>query len=122
MGYLVELSTNRFVDDGMIVAMNIAPHAANTIEIPSPFRIEQPTTLGAFDEERFVLSHLCERVPNVMTIPQSNIIEAIEMVHKTTLFQGDGRSVYLPAEQILNRFNHFGDNKHCHLNCDSTIR
>src|SRR5690349_14216981 len=68
MSDLVELLANGRVDLRMSMAMHVAPQAADAVDISTPLHVDQRAALGPLDEQRLVLGHLRERVPDVVAI------------------------------------------------------
>jgi len=69
VGHLRRLGCEGRIEPRVPVAVHRAPHARRAVEIPSPFRVDEPRPLAPLDEERLVLTHLRERVPHVLAIP-----------------------------------------------------
>ena len=74
MGHAIELLANRGVDSRMMVAVDVAPHAAGAVEILAAVDVDQPAAFGPRDDERLVLRHLREGMPMVAAIPVDELV------------------------------------------------
>ena len=64
MGYPFELLFDGCIDGRMIVAVHGAPQATDSIQVAIAIDIDQLTTIGLLDNQRLVVGHLGECVPD----------------------------------------------------------
>jgi hypothetical protein len=69
VGHLGELGGDRRVEPRVAVPVDVAPHARGAVEVTAAVGVDEPRALAALDEQRFVLLHLGERVPDVVAVP-----------------------------------------------------
>ena len=69
MGDSVELVAEGRVQAGVPVAVDIAPQAADAIDVLATMDIDQRAPLCPIDDQGFVLRHLSKGVPDKLTIP-----------------------------------------------------
>ena len=72
---LIELLTNRRIDSRMPVAVHITPQATHAIDKRSAMNIDQSATFRALDQQRLVLGHLREGMPDVLAIPAKQVVD-----------------------------------------------
>src|SRR6478609_280280 len=83
MRHTTHLLTNCRVYLRMVVAVNVAPHAARAINVRSAVDVDESTTLGALDHERLVIRHLRKGMPMMLAIPIANFVASSFVVHPT---------------------------------------
>src|SRR5262245_36537878 len=69
---LVELTTDRLIEFGDAVAVDIAPQRRDTIDVPVAVEVLEPAALGALDDEGRLSAvglHRRERMPDVLAVP-----------------------------------------------------
>ena len=69
MSDLIQLFVNRLIDCGMLMAVDVAPQAADSIDIDIAVDVSQGTAQSTMDDEWFIAGHLRKGMPNVVTIP-----------------------------------------------------
>ena len=69
MRHAVQLLARGRVELGVAMPMNVAPQAANPVEIIVAVDIRKRTAPRPLYNQRFVFSHLREGVPNVAAVP-----------------------------------------------------
>ena len=69
MGDAIQLLAHRRIDRRMAMPVQIAPQAAHPVEQTPPVDRGQPASLGPLNDQRLVLGHLGEAVPNVGDVP-----------------------------------------------------
>ena len=69
----IELRANGRIDSRVAVAMDIAPQAADPIEIAVASGIVKPATRGSFNHQRPVVGHLRKRMPVVALVPVAKL-------------------------------------------------
>ena len=67
--HFVELGSNGRVDLRMAMAVDVAPQAADAVDVPVSLDIDQHAALGPLDHKRLVFGHLREGVPDVGAVP-----------------------------------------------------
>src|SRR4051812_29668060 len=77
----IELLTNRRVDTRVVVAVDIAPHAARAIEILATIDVNQPASFSALDDQRLVFRHLREGVPMMPKVPITEVVASGRIIH-----------------------------------------
>src|SRR4051794_14905766 len=77
----VELFADRSVDSWMVVAMDVAPHTARTIEIRTALDINQSTALCPLNNQGLVLRHLSEGVPMMAQVPILQLVSGRILAH-----------------------------------------
>jgi hypothetical protein len=75
VGDLVELVTNGRVDGRMAMTMNVAPQAADAVEVLATIDVNQGAAVSPLNEEGLVLRHLSKRVPDVVAVPAFQVVE-----------------------------------------------
>ena len=60
---------NGGVDLRVAMAVDVAPQAADAVDVPVAVDIDQHAAFGPFDHKRLVLGHLREGVPDVRAVP-----------------------------------------------------
>ena len=71
MGDAVELLAQRRVDDGVAMAVDVAPERGDAVEVAAALAVDQVGALAALDHQRLFLDPallLGERVPEVVAI------------------------------------------------------
>ena len=63
------------IQPGMMVAVDVAPHAGRAIEIVIPFGVNQEDAFTPLNEQWFVLLHLREGMPDMFSIPLPQGVE-----------------------------------------------
>ena len=71
MGHLLQLLPGGPVEPRMMVAMHVAPHACGAIEIAVAIDVKQGCPLPSLDQQRLILRHLCEGMPDMGPVPVS---------------------------------------------------
>src|SRR4051794_34906151 len=66
---LVELPADGRIDLRMTMTVNVAPQAADTVDVPSPVNVDQRASFSPLDQQRLVVGHLRKRVPDVLLVP-----------------------------------------------------
>ena len=56
------------------MTMQIAPHAADAVQIPVALNVVEPDPLGRLDDERLIFGHLGKGVPVVIAVPLGQYI------------------------------------------------
>ena len=69
--HFVELGSDGRVDLRMAMAVDVAPQAADAVDVPVSLDIDQHAALGPFDHKRLVFGHLGEGVPDVGAVGSS---------------------------------------------------
>ena len=72
---LVQLLAQGRVEPRMAMAVHVAPQAADGIEIFAAVDVDQGAPVGPFDDERFVLGHLREGMPDDFAVPSLEVVE-----------------------------------------------
>lgn len=81
MGDTMQLFFDGPIDVGMVMSVDVAPQTANTIEKTTALVVNKPVSFSSFNEPRFVLGHLSEGMPNMRTIPRTNVRERKRLCH-----------------------------------------
>lgn len=79
---LPQLLSNRGVDRGMVVAMEIDPDGRIGIQVFSAMNILQQGSLPSTDHDGLApepIAHLCERMPNVPVIELSDAMHDVKV-------------------------------------------
>ena len=69
VGDAVELRADGRIQPRMPMAVDIAPQAADAVDIGVAVDVEEHAALGALDDQRLVLGHLGEGVPDQRAVP-----------------------------------------------------
>lgn len=69
MGRFVELLSDCCVDLRMPVAVNVAPQTAHSVEVFPAIHIDERAAAGPLDNERLILGHLREGMPDMREVP-----------------------------------------------------
>ena len=69
VGDLGQLCDNCRIELGMAMAVDVAPQAADRVEILPAVDVDQRRAVAALQDERLVLGHLGERMPHDLAIP-----------------------------------------------------
>ncbi len=70
MGDTVELLAQSRVEPGMAMAMHVAPQAARAVDVAVAVDVDQRAAVAPLEDQRFVLGHLGEGVPDELAVPQ----------------------------------------------------
>ena len=74
VGDVLELCDDRRVELRMAMAVHVAPQAADRVEIFPAVDVDQRRALAALEDQRLVLGHLRERVPDDLAIPLDELL------------------------------------------------
>ena len=69
VGHAIELLADGGVDPRMAVPVDVAPQAADAVEVLAAVDVHQHAALGPLEDQRLVLGHLREGVPDKLAIP-----------------------------------------------------
>ena len=72
--HAVQLPADRLVELRVAVAVDVAPQAADAVQIAVPVDVEQRTPFGPLDHQRLVFGHLGEGVPDDPAVPVSELV------------------------------------------------
>ena len=73
VGDAVELLAERSVEPGMAMAMHIAPQAARAVDVAVAVDVDQRAAVALLEDQRFVLGHLGEGVPDELAVPSGEL-------------------------------------------------
>ena len=73
VGHPAGLGQQRRIEARMSVAVDVAPHARRAIEIAAAVAIDERAALAPLDEQRLVLLHLRERMPDMLAVPRGQV-------------------------------------------------
>ncbi len=76
MGHLVELLADGRVEPRVAMAVDVAPQAGHAVEILAAVDVDQRAAVGPLDDQRLVLAHLGEGVPDDVAIPAAKLCES----------------------------------------------
>ncbi len=74
VGHAIKLLADRGVDPRMAMAVDVAPQAARGVEIAAAVDIENVAALAAVENQRLVLGHLREGVPDERAVPMNELL------------------------------------------------
>ena len=80
VGHAVELRADGRVDPRMPMTVDVAPQAADRVEIAAAVDIEDVAAFAALQDQRLVLGHLREGVPDERAVPVAELVGR-ERVH-----------------------------------------
>jgi hypothetical protein len=78
----VQLTTNGRVDPRMPMPVDVAPQAADAVEIGATVDIVKRAAFGSLDHQRLVFGHLGEGMPDVAAIPIDKLFASRHGVRK----------------------------------------
>ena len=73
VGHLGGLLGEGRIEPRVPVAVHVAPHAGRAVEVAGTVGVDEPRALAPLDQERVVILHLRERVPDVLAIPPEQV-------------------------------------------------
>ena len=69
MGHAVDLLAQGFIESGVPMTVKIAPDAADSIQQFATIEVNQRATARLLDNQRRVVSHLREGMPDNLAVP-----------------------------------------------------
>ena len=83
VGDLVQLLPDCRIDLGPPMSVDVAPEAADSIQVAAALHIDQPVPLAPFDDPGLVFRHLREAVPDMLPVPLPQLVDAgIHAAHR----------------------------------------
>ena len=74
MANAIDLLFERPIQLRVTVAMHVAPKTGDTIDVLAAIDVDQRTAVCLFKDDRFVLGHLGERMPDRLSIPPTQLL------------------------------------------------